>query len=205
MIANFEASPEFFRVLSHRRTCHGIIRSRRCITRINVLPPLSDADSEVCLGAALSTLRFHDILEITEIAGEPDIPLHLGNLKRLELNMGAFLAPAGGPYYSVPWLSALPNLEALKVVQRSRGEQDVDIMGAFYPQTYPKLHWLHFENMRTSWNVWWDFLFVHRHTLTYLKVLNPNCEPSVWSQVRAPLECSSVFNKLLGGTCDLYL
>lgn len=162
------------------------------------LAPLSYADSQFCLGAALSTLRLHDITEITEIAGEPDISLHLGNLKRLELNMGAFLPPAGGPYYSVPWLSALTNLEALKFVQRSRGKQNIDVMGAFYPQTYPKLYWLHFENMRTSWNAWLDFLFVHRHTLTYLEVLKPNCKPSVWSQVRG----SSVFDKLRDGICD---
>ena len=152
-------------------------------------------------GAALSTLRLHDISEIT---GEScSTPLYLEKLKRLELDMSVFLAPEGRPYYFLPWMSALTNLEAFKLVQRSSGEHNIDVMGALYPHYYPRLLWLHLENVITDWTALKKFLFGHRHNLTYLKVLNPDCKPSVWSRMRAQLEDSSVFAKLRGGICDL--
>jgi len=158
-----------------------------------------NADSETYSGAAWSTLRLHDI---TEITGEPCMPLYFANLKRLELDMSVFLAPEEGPYYFLPWVSALTNLEAFKLVQRSSGEHNIDVMGALYPHNYPKLLWLHLENVITDWTALKKFLFGHRHNLTYLKVLNPDCKPSVWSRMRAQLEDSSVFEKLQDGICD---
>jgi len=152
-------------------------------------------------GAALSTLRLHDI---TEIMGKPYIvPFYLGNLKRLELDMSVFLAPEQGPHYFLPWMSALTNLEAFKLIQRSRGEHNIDVMGALYPHNFPRLLWMHLENVMTDWTALREFLFGHRHTLTYLKVMNPDCRLSVWSQMRAQLEDSSVFEKLQGGISDL--
>lgn len=153
-------------------------------------------------GAAVSTLRLHDI---TEIMGKPKISktcsssMNLGSLKRLELNMSASLALTGDCDNFLPWLSMLANLEALKFVQRWYEQPNIDVLGAFYPHHYPQLRWMHLENVRTDWEALWDFLLKHHQRLVHVKVVNPDCMPSIWSPVRTGLEDSTVFAKLQTG------
>lgn len=158
-----------------------------------------NANFENYSGATVSTLRLHDV---TEITGEPWLPLYFESLKRLELDMSVFLAFGTSPRF-LPWMSALPNIEAFKLVQRSSGKRDLDVMAALYPQALPRLQWLHLENLVTDWTALMGFLLGHHQTLTHLKVLNPVCAPSVWSQMRTQLEDGSVFERLQGGICDL--